>query len=274
MRVSLRIVLPAKGHVPVLQREQSLVRDGDAMSVARQIFEDLGGAAKRRFGIDHPITGLEVTKQAAPVPAVGQGSELPVKAEGTTVTGRSQVGEELPPKEPTQDPHRQQEALATWHPATAIERNPSARYHAVDVGMVVEILPPGVQHREEANVGPKVSGIPSDRTQRLGGGPKKNAVEHPLVLQGERAERVWQREDHVEVRHFEQVRGSRVQPLRARRRLALGAMAIAARVVGDGLVATGLTSLLVSPEGGGAAACQRPQNPPLFQRRAVGLLVR
>ena len=78
-----------------------------------------------------------------------------MKAEGTTGTGRSRVGDQLPPKEPTQDPHRQQEMLAAWHPMPAIERNPSARYHAVEVGMVVKILSPRVQHREEADVGPK-----------------------------------------------------------------------------------------------------------------------
>ena len=35
MRVSLCVVLPAKRHFPVVHRDQSLIRDGDTMGVAR-----------------------------------------------------------------------------------------------------------------------------------------------------------------------------------------------------------------------------------------------
>ena len=44
-----------------------------------------------------------------------------------------------------------------------------------------------------------------------------------------------QRKDHMEVRHFQEVCCSRLKPLRSCCGLALGAMAITARVVGDGL---------------------------------------
>ncbi len=63
-----------------------------------------------------------------------------MKAEGPTVTRRSRVGEELLLEETTQQAHRQQEVLLTWHPVPAIERNPPAWNHAVEVRMVKEVF--------------------------------------------------------------------------------------------------------------------------------------
>lgn len=95
--VFLSIVLPAKRHFPVLEGDEALIRDGDPMGVAGQILEDLGRSSERRFGIDHPVVGLDITKQPVPVPAFGQCFELPVKTEGPAAKGRSQGGQELPP---------------------------------------------------------------------------------------------------------------------------------------------------------------------------------
>jgi hypothetical protein len=49
------IVLPAKAHVTVLERNQALVGDRDAMGIARQVLQDLLRSTKGRFGVNHPI---------------------------------------------------------------------------------------------------------------------------------------------------------------------------------------------------------------------------
>ncbi len=49
------IILPAEGHLAVLQRNKALVGDGHAMGVARQVLQDLLGSSKGWFGIDHPF---------------------------------------------------------------------------------------------------------------------------------------------------------------------------------------------------------------------------
>lgn len=65
--VTLRVILPAKGHETVLQSHQPPVGDGHAVGIAGQIFEDLLGSAKRRFGVDDPFGLRQLVKPAEKV---------------------------------------------------------------------------------------------------------------------------------------------------------------------------------------------------------------
>ncbi len=55
----LGIVLPAEGHVAIFKSDQTLVGDGHAMGIARQVFQDLVRSSKGFFGIDHPLAAPE-----------------------------------------------------------------------------------------------------------------------------------------------------------------------------------------------------------------------
>ena len=51
--------------------------------------------------------------------------------------------------------------------------------------MMKQVLAPGVQHGEEADLGAQVLGIGSDGAQGLGGGAEEQAVDERLVLIGD-----------------------------------------------------------------------------------------
>ena len=53
--ILMRRVAPAEHHFPILQRHQTVIRDGHAVRVAAQIAERVLGSAERAFGVDHPI---------------------------------------------------------------------------------------------------------------------------------------------------------------------------------------------------------------------------
>ena len=109
------------------------------------------------------------------------------------------------------------------------------------VRMMLQVLPPGVQHRDEADFGAQVFRIGSDRAQGFGAGAEQDIVEHAFVLPGERRDGLGQREDHVEILDPGQQLSLPVfEPLRAGERLALRAGAMPARVVGDALVTAGV----------------------------------
>jgi hypothetical protein len=55
----------AKGHQAVLEGEQALVSHGDAVGVAAEIPEDLGGTRQGGFAVDHPLLGRCLAKKAA-----------------------------------------------------------------------------------------------------------------------------------------------------------------------------------------------------------------
>lgn len=48
-------VSPLECDFAVLKCHQAVVGDGDPVSIAAEVIEDLGGSAKGRFGVDHPF---------------------------------------------------------------------------------------------------------------------------------------------------------------------------------------------------------------------------
>ena len=57
------IILPAEGDAVILEADQAMVRDGDAVRVAGEVVEDVFGTAKRRLGIDDPVLQEELPQE-------------------------------------------------------------------------------------------------------------------------------------------------------------------------------------------------------------------
>jgi hypothetical protein len=141
----------------------------------------------------------------------------------------------------------------------------------MEVGMMLEPLAPGVQDGDEADLGAEVPGIPPQRLERFRGGAKEQAVDEAFVLQSQRAERIRKREDDVEVGDVQQLLPAGIEPLGPGRGLALRAMAVATRVVGDPLVVTPIAAQLVSTESASPADRDVAQNPPLLDRDRMSM---
>ena len=69
-----------------------------------------------------------------------------------------------------------------------------------------------------------------------------------------------EREDDVHIRHVEQLALARVEPPLPGLRLALRAVPIAAGVIGEGLMPTGVTPIEMASERGRATARDRPKH--------------
>ena len=85
-------------------------------------------------------------------------------------------------------------------PARAVAREGAAGDEAVDVQVLGEVLPPGVQDRRDAEVAAEIAAITPEGGERLGDSLEEEAIEHPGVALGEGVQSVRQREDDVEVR--------------------------------------------------------------------------
>ena len=81
-----------------------------------------------------------------------------------------------------------------------------------------------------------------------------------------------QREDDMYIRDVEQLALAGCEPALPRLRLALRAVPIAARVIGDGLVSAGVTPIEVAPEGGRATARDRAEDRSLLRAQPRMLL--
>jgi hypothetical protein len=65
------------------------------------------------------------------------------------------------------DPESKPEAGAAAGPAGPIGRWPAPRHQAMDMGMMMQVLSPGVQDGDQSDLGAEMPGIGSDEAQRL-----------------------------------------------------------------------------------------------------------
>jgi hypothetical protein len=114
--------------------------------------------------------------------------------------------------------------------------------------MVQQVLTPGVQNGDKANLGAQVFGVGCDSSQSLSSGLKQNVVDHILVLECDRANLLRHGKHHMEILYRQQLGLTLRQPLGTRQRLTLGAMTISAAVIGDALVAAGIAFFNVTTQ--------------------------
>jgi hypothetical protein len=63
-----------------------------------------------------------------------------------------------------------------------IERQPTGGDEAMDMGVKFDLLIPGVQHAEEADLGTQMSGSASDLEESFCTGPEQQPIEELRVL--------------------------------------------------------------------------------------------
>src|SRR5207302_6093736 len=90
---------------------------------------------------------------------------------------RLQAGQEKPAVETRQHLDRQKEARSAGNPAGPVDRRPATRHDTVDMGMMMQVLSPGVQDGYEPDLGAEMPGIGGDDAQRLGSGGEQDAVD-------------------------------------------------------------------------------------------------
>ena len=80
MLVVMRVVLPSKGDVGVVDREKAMVGNGDAMGIASEIVQDVFWPTKRRFGIDDQVLSEQSAQEGGKRFLVASGKHSPWKA--------------------------------------------------------------------------------------------------------------------------------------------------------------------------------------------------
>ena len=129
--------------------------------------------------------------------------------------GLFQSGDELAPEDPGQDGLGQEEAVRGAEPAGVVEGESAGRHDAMDVGMVFQLLIPGMEHTEEADMGAQMFPITSNFEQGFGAGMEQQTVEEPGVLPGQGRQLMWEGEDQVHVASGQDFAAARLDPAAA-----------------------------------------------------------
>jgi hypothetical protein len=138
------------------------------------------------------------------------------------------------------------------------------------MGMPVEVLVPGVQNCGEADLGLQALIVPGQLQQGPGRGLKQQIVDEFRVASGQRLEVVGQGDHQVEVPGGQEPLPALGQPPGLLEALALGTVAVAAGVIGDGQVAAALAAhVQVAAQAGGAALFDIPHGLALWPTEAM-----
>ena len=125
---------------------------------------------------------------------------------------------------------------------------------------MLQTLVPGMEHAEEADLRAQMSRIARDLEQRCGTGPEQQAIDHLLVLQCKRSQFTRHREDRMDVAGRQQLALPLLEPADAGVALALRAVPVATRVVGDGRVSAAGALVAMATQSSRAATCDRSQH--------------
>jgi hypothetical protein len=117
------------------------------------------------------------------------------------------------------------------------------------MGVMVQLLAPGVEHGEAPNLRAEMLGVPGDVLERLRHCAKEQPIEMAGVLQGQGPQVVRQGKNHMDVWGVQHLTFPGREPRRLRRAMTFGAAPVAAGVVGLDLVATLVTLGDMAPEG-------------------------
>jgi hypothetical protein len=107
--------------------------------------------------------------------------------------------------------------------------------------------------------------VAGDVAESLPRRAEEHVVDLAFVLQGDVCDLLWQGEDHVKVGDRQKVALPRFQPLGTQCGLALGAVPISARVVGDASVFARIALFDVPAEGSGSTSHEIAEHPTLLR---------
>lgn len=148
--------------------------------------------------------------------------------------GSQQPFDEHPAEQLRENMDGQEEIAPARSPARAIVGKHTTEDKAMDVGVMGQRLPPGVQDTDEAKLAAQtMTRIGSDGLDRHGDGFEENAIEQPLVLVGDLRNCAGHGKYDMEIGNGQKVSFAIGKPLVAGGTLALRAVPVAAGVIGD-----------------------------------------
>src|ERR1700730_6086272 len=188
-------------------------------------------SVKGLFGIHDPFPAADSSQEAAKGGSVSQFFESGEKLQLSGIKRLFQGFHKQPAEEAGEDAHRKKESFATRDPAASVGRESAAGNDTMQVRVEHQILSPGVQDSEEADLGTQMFGISSNSAQGFSGSPEENVVHHFLILESDVGNLFREGKDHVEVLSIEELGLTVLDPLGAGWGRAFWTMPVPAAVI-------------------------------------------
>jgi hypothetical protein len=107
--------------VVLVDRDQAVVGNGDAVSVAAEILQNMFGTSKGWFAVNHPLVTEEWPQERWKYLRVSQQFQLAMERELVAREGALEGGHELAAKDTAEHLDREEEAIARTNPLRVVE---------------------------------------------------------------------------------------------------------------------------------------------------------
>src|SRR5437870_486063 len=140
------------------------------MGIAADVIQHLFWPGKRRFGIDTPFGLLQPSDIGAKLVGVAQFLDRAEELELAGVEGLFEILQKQSTKPTREHAHGEKETRSTGNPTRAIGSQSTAGNDTMEVGMVKQVLSPGVKNGKETDLRSKVFGVGGNSQHRVGRG--------------------------------------------------------------------------------------------------------
>jgi hypothetical protein len=110
------------------------------------------------------------------------------------------------------DPYGDEEPFAAGYPAAVVRRETAPGDDPVEVGMIQEVLAPGMENADHPHLGAEMFGVLGEFRERLGGRVKKQVVQELRVHGNQGIQFGGEGEDHMEVFNGQEVLMASLDP--------------------------------------------------------------
>ena len=220
------IILVGERHFIFVDGDEPRIGDRGAMGVAGEIGQHSLGPAERRLGVDDEGALSQRAYALSESGGFSKRGQTAEESEFATTESGVQAVEEQAAERLRQRVNGKQEVGFAGDPSLAVEGDAAAGDKTMDMRVVGQRLPPGMQHGDEADLGAEAFG--GEVGKRLRCRTHQQPVRDLLVLKSDRGRRGRQSEDDVKVGNRQQFGLASGEPFRSRRPLTLRAMAVSA----------------------------------------------
>jgi len=148
--------------------EDAVITDRDPVGVSAQVLKDTLDAIERGFAIDDPLLRIELAPEAFKVLRRREMVYPVGESKGTRFEAFFKKIKELPFEQRRHDPDGDEKPFAGCDPAAPVGGESPSGDNTMDVGMIHEVLAPGVENADTPDLRPEMFRVVCEFPERFG----------------------------------------------------------------------------------------------------------